>query len=120
MNKRIMINIKQAAKAMPFVCLIVNCLSLVFYDSKWYDQNVYYLLSQITGHGFLLLVGYAFFAHYHRLCYYTLISIYGLISLNLLNICYYLFGGFPFYFYYSAAIMLISLCLSVIFIIKRK
>lgn len=119
MKKRMQI-MKQVAKAMPFVCLLANCITVFLYHLDWYDQTAYYVLSQITGHSLLLLVGYAFFAHYHRLCYYTLISIYGLIALNLFNSYYYAFGGINHYLTYVSVILLVTLCLSIIYIIKRK
>jgi hypothetical protein len=120
MKKRAMIYMKEVAKCMPFSILVYNCLSLLFYRFDWYDDQFYYLATQFTGGGLLLFIGYAFFAHYHRLCLYTLISIYGLLSLNILNIIYYIVGGFNNYSLYVSIILIVSLCLSIIFLIKKR
>lgn len=119
MKKRAMIYFKETAKLMPFIALVCNCISLFFYDLDWYTI-FYYIITQFTGHGLILLVGYAFFAHYHRLCLYTIVSIYGLIALNLLNISYYLIGGFDNYTVYVSIILIVTLCLSIIYIIRKK
>jgi hypothetical protein len=120
MKKRTMIYMKEVAKVMPFVLLVADCFSLFFYRFDWYNDQFYYLFTQFIGHGIILLIGYAFFAHYHRLCLYTLISIYGLLLLNILNIIYYIVGGFNNYSLYVSIILIVSLCLSIIFLIKKR
>ena len=120
MKKRAMIYMKEVAKRMPFAILVYNCLSLLFYRFDWYNDQFYYIATQFTGGGLLLFIGYAFFAHYHRLCLYTLVSIYGLIALNLLNIAYYLVGQFNNYTVYVSIILIVTLCLSIVFLIRKK
>jgi hypothetical protein len=115
-----MVYMKQIAKAMPFVLLITNCLSLFFYQFNWYNEQFYYLITQFTGHGLMLLLGYAFFAHYLRLCLYTIISVYGLIVLNTFNIIYHVVGGFNNYSWYVSIILIVTLSLSVVFIARKK
>ena len=115
-----MVYMKEVAKAMPFVLLVANCLSLFFYQFDWYNDNFYYLMTQFTGHGLLLLIGYAFFARYLRLCLYTIVSVYGLLSLNILNIIYYIVAGFNNYTLYVSIILIVTLSLSVVFIARKK
>jgi hypothetical protein len=120
MKKRTMIYMKEVAKVMPFVLLVADCFSLFFYQFDWYNDQFYYLFTQFTGHGLMLLIGYAFFAHYNRLCLYTIISIYGLLALNVFNIIYQTTNIFNSYYLYVSIILIVSLCLSIIFLIKKK
>ena len=120
MRKRIMVYARKVAKVMPFVLLVYECLSLFFYHFDWYDNAFYALAGQITGHGVFLLVGYAFFAHLHRLCYYTITAIYGLLVLNIFNIVYQTTNIFNNYWLYVSIILIVSLCLSIIFLIKKR
>lgn len=120
--KRILIfkKLKGVVTITPFVILCVNAISLYLYRFDfWYEVSIY-IIYQTTGHGVLLLLGYLFYAYYHRLCLYVKISIFGLLAINIHNILLYWLPTLRETQLYSTIIIIASLCLSFVFLIKNK
>ena len=83
-RKKISKQAKFAVMLIPFVLLWVDGVSIFMYSTKYYGI-AYPYLTQIFGHSLLPCFVMAFYAHIHRSCSYTKISIIGLVSLNVVN-----------------------------------
>lgn len=109
---------KKIVMLIPFIMLLMDGLSLFLYDYPFYDTLNLYFLNQITGHTLLGLAFMYFYAHIHRFCLFSKVSIIGMACLNLFNIAYKVFDLNE-YLIYAQIIILLSIILSSIYLIKR-
>lgn len=99
--------------------LLMDGLSLFLYDKAFYSDLSIYFLNQITGHTLLGLAFMYFYAHIHRFCAFSKIAIVGMALLNIYNIIYGVFN-LENYYIYAQIIIIISLLISLTYLIKRK
>lgn len=109
--------IREIVKVGPFLVLTGDGLAFVASFFEWYNDFQWFH-SQIVGHGVFMVIMWIFYAHVHRYCMYSIISLYTLFALNILNIAYF-FVNLIYYQVYAGIIIFGGLALSVLYLLKR-
>lgn len=109
---------KNIIKAIPFILLIIDGVSLFLYKYPFWDTVNQYFLHQISGHALLTLFFMWYYAVIHKFCMYAKVSIIGLALLNIYNMCYKIFD-LDNYIIYSRIIIITSLILATIYFIRN-
>jgi hypothetical protein len=104
--KRLMIYI-------PFLILLGDGISFIMYHTKWYDAYAY-LYSETFGHSIFPVMYMAYFGKRLNYCAFSIVSIYTLLAVNLLNIIYF----FVPLMYYELYIGVILSCGTILAVIK--
>lgn len=132
MNTSRVKTVKPLIKIAPVFLLAMDFLSLLMYTSTSRSWSFYhaYVQEPFFGHSVLLVVVCLYFAIRHKLCMYTIIALVGLLATNVYNSLLFLFLQYDevknSYYYsdvvtvYKFIIIIVFLCLSIVFLIKRK
>lgn len=108
---------KEGVKIAPFIILTLDSVAFICHGYDWY-ADFYFLFSQISSHSILGVMVWLFYAHLHRYCMYSIVSLYTLVILNILNLVYF-FVTLEYYKIYAGIIIFGGLSLSVLYLLKK-
>jgi hypothetical protein len=97
----------------PFLILLGDGISFIIYHTDWYESYAY-LFSEIGGHSILLVVYMAYFGKRLKYCAFSMVCIYTLLLVNVLNLIYF----FVPLMYYQMYVGIILICGTIMAVIK--